>query len=53
MLDCRVRVGENCRVGENAASGKGIALLGAGLVLPDKTVIGGGVMTSVLPKEDK
>ena len=53
MIDCRVRTGKNCRVGEPAAAGKGIALLGADMVLPDGTVIEGGVMTSVLPKEVK
>ncbi|MBQ1848094.1 MAG: glucose-1-phosphate adenylyltransferase [Clostridia bacterium] len=53
MLDCRVSVGKDCRVGEPAVSNKGIALLGADLRLPDKTVICGGVMTSELPKEVK
>ena len=53
MIDCRVRTGKNCRVGEPAATGKGIALLGADMVLPDGIVIEGGVMTSVLPKEVK
>ena len=53
ILDCRIKAGKNCRIGEPKASGKGIALLGADMKIPDGTVIEGGVMTSGVKKEGK
>lgn len=53
MLDCRIRVGNDCTIGEPIGSGKGITLLGADMDVPDGTVIEGGVMTSSLKKEEK
>ncbi len=53
ILDCRTDTGKDCRIGEPINSGKGIALLGADMYIPDGTVIGGGVMTSDYKKEGK
>ena len=53
ILDCRIKTGKNCRIGEPIGTGKGIALLGADMEIPDDTVIEGGVMTSGYKKEGK
>lgn len=53
ILDCRISVGKNCRIGAAAAEGGKITLLGADMKIPDGTSVAPGTMTSKLDKEVK
>ena len=53
ILDCRISVGKDCRIGTPIKDGGKITLLGADMKIPEGTVIEGGTMTSKLDKEAK